>query len=267
MLGSIGDAEDAVQDTFLRWHGAASDEIRSPQAWLVTTVTRLCLDRTRAAAAERQAYPGPWLPEPWVELGEDTPGWRLERAADLSLAFLALLQRLAPEERAAFLLHDVFELGYPDIARTLERTEAACRQMVHRARERVCRDQPRFEATEADRERLVRQYIEAVNAGDKAQLLALFAPAATLASDGGGKAWAARNVIHGADAIVRLELGVARKLEGLTRILAYVNGEPGMLTLIDGRPTAVTAFETDGRRVLAVLRVLNPDKLRSISLP
>jgi RNA polymerase sigma-70 factor, ECF subfamily len=269
MLGSMGDAEDVVQDAWLRWQGGestASDAIRSPEAWLVTVATRLCLDRLRSRAAERAAYVGPWLPEPWVE-EEPLPGSRLEQAGDLSLAFIALLERLAPEERAAFLLHEVFETGYPDIARTLGRSEAACRQMVHRARERVRHDRPRFPYTHADLERLVRRYLDAVRARDKDGLLALFAEDARLVSDGGGKVWAARNVIVGAERIARLELGLATKRPGrFETSLVRVNGAPGLVTFRNGRLQAVTAFESDGRQLLQVLRILNPDKLRHVAI-
>ena len=270
MLGSVGDAEDVVQDAYLRWHqtDGAADGIRSPEAWLVTVVTRLCLDRLRARAAERAVYDGPWLPEPWPETadGDDgVPGRRLERAADLSLAFLALLERLSPEERAAFLLREVFDVGYPEIARVLGKVEAACRQMVHRARERVRQDRPRHAVTEADRRRLVGQFLAAANAGDQAALLRILAPDAAYVTDGGGKVWALRRVVRGAERIARLLAGVARKRPGWVHELALVNGEAGYLTYEGGRLVGATAIDTDGERILAILRVLNPDKLHRLA--
>jgi RNA polymerase sigma-70 factor (ECF subfamily) len=262
MLGSVGDAEDAVQEAFLRWHGADMSEIRSPEAWLVTVVTRLCLDRLRAAAAEREAYIGPWLPEPLVGGQVDAPDRRVELASDLSMAFLIVLERLAPEERAAFLLRDVFDCDYPDIARALGKSEAACRQIVHRARVRVRRDKPRFEVSEAAHQRLLRRYLDALNTRDEAKLVALFAEDATLVTDGGGKVVAALNVIRGADKITRGTLGVMRKISGrIAHEVVPINGQLGIATYVDGRPFSATAIETDGRRILAVFRVLNPDKL------
>lgn len=262
MLGSVGDAEDAVQEAFLRWHGADASEIRSPEAWLVTVVTRLCLDRLRAAAAEREAYIGPWLPEPLVGGQVDAPDRRVELASDLSMAFLIVLERLAPEERAAFLLRDVFDCDYPDIARALGKSEAACRQIVHRARVRVRRDKPRFEVSEAAHQRLLRRYLDALNTRDEAKLVALFAEDATLVTDGGGKVVAALNVIRGADKITRGTLGVMRKISGrIAHEVVPINGQPGIATYVDGRPFSATAIETDGRRILSVFRVLNPDKL------
>jgi RNA polymerase sigma-70 factor (ECF subfamily) len=270
MLGSVGDAEDVVQDAYLRWHQVAdeADVIRAPEAWLVTVVTRLSLDRLRARAAERAAYDGPWLPEPWLEAAEgadEMPGRRLERAADLSLAFLALLERLSPEERAAFLLREVFGVGYPEIARTLGKGEAACRQMVHRARERVRQDRPRRTVTEADRHRLVRQFLAAAGAGDQAALLRVLAPDAAYVTDGGGKVWALRRVVRGSQRIARLLAGVARKRPGWIHEPATVNGEAGYLTYEGGRLVGATAIDTDGAQIFAVLRVLNPDKLRRLA--
>lgn len=262
MLGSVGDAEDAVQEAFLRWHGTDVSEIRSPEAWLVTVVTRLCLDRLRAAAAEREAYIGPWLPEPLVGGRADAPDRRVELASDLSMAFVIVLERLAPEERAAFLLRDVFDCDYSDIARALGKSEAACRQIVHRARARVRRDNPRFEVSEAAHQRLLRRYLDALNTRDEEKLVALFAEDATLVTDGGGKVVAALNVIRGADKITRGTLGVMRKISGrIAHEVVPINGQLGIATYVDGRPFAATAIETDGRRILSVFRVLNPDKL------
>jgi RNA polymerase sigma-70 factor, ECF subfamily len=267
MLGSVGEAEDLLQEAFLRWHQTDRTAIRSAEAWLVRVTTRLAIDRLRALSAERTAYVGPWLPEPWFEptdaMADDRPDSRLDLAGDLSMAFLLLLERLSAEERAAFLLHDVFDVGYPQIAATLERSEAACRQMVHRARERVRTDRRRFTASDESRRGLLRQFLAAAEAGDQVQLLALFAPQATYMTDGGGKVWAARRVVEGASRIARLVVGVWRKPRGVTvHRLATINGEPGILTWVDGRPWATLSIVTDGARILAVQRVLNPEKLR-----
>lgn len=267
MLGSLSDADDVVQDAFLRWHGVAGETgaaIRRPGAWLTTAVTRLCIDRLRAAATERAAYVGPWLPEPWI--GDvERPDSRLEREADLSLAFVALLERLSPEERAAFLLHDMFETGYAEIAEILGKSEAACRQMVHRARERLRDHKVRFRVSAEEQRRLVDQFIAATMAGDADRLLSLLAPGAAFVSDGGGKVPAALNVITGADRIVRLTLGIARKFAGrIEHRAATVNGEPGFLSYRDGSLWSATSLVVDRAGIQGIYRVLNPDKLGSV---
>jgi RNA polymerase sigma-70 factor (ECF subfamily) len=261
MLGLRQEAEDAVQEAMLRWYGADTVEIRSPEAWLTTVVSRICLDRLRVLAAEREAYIGPWLPEPLV--GEaPSPERQVELASDLSLALLMVLERLSPEERAAFLMHDTFDCGYPEISRVLGKSEAACRQIVHRARERIRRDRPRFEVSEDAHRQLVERCVRAVQSRDAGQIASLLAPEAVFISDGGGKMWAARRPVVGRDRIIRLELGVLRKLTGqFTLQLAEVNGRAGALAVLDGRPFAVTSFETNGTQILSVMRVLNPDKL------
>jgi RNA polymerase sigma-70 factor (ECF subfamily) len=267
MLGSRQEAEDAVQEAFLRWYRTETDDIRSPEAWLTTVLSRICLDRLRSLAAERKVYVGPWLPEPLVA-EEQPPDRRVEIASDLSMALLIILERLSPEERAAFLMRDVFDCGYPEIGRVLGKTEAACRQLGHRARERVRGGKPRFDVSEAAHRRLVERYVRAVQARDVDQIAALLAPDAVLLSDGGGKARAARRPIVGANRIARLEAGVLRKLpDRLTFQIASVNGRTGAVGYLDGRPFAVTAFETDGERILSVMRVLNPDKLGDVASP
>jgi RNA polymerase sigma-70 factor (ECF subfamily) len=267
MLGSRADADDMVQEAYLRWHGAPTAEVRTPEAWLVTTTTRLCIDRLRQLRAEREAYVGPWLPEPLVEKAPGADA-ATELASDLSVAFLALLERLAPEERAAFLLHDVFESDYDEIAAALGKTEAACRQIVSRARRRVREERPRMRVSAAARERLVDAFIRAVELRDRSALVAMFAKEATLTSDGGGKAKAARKVVRGGASVVRFLLGVlravARERLELTKIV--VNGETGLAVHADGRLVAVMSLATDGQRILGVYSVLNPDKLRGVPL-
>ena len=261
MLGSRADAEDIVQEAYVRWHEAARDSIESPEAWLVTTTTRLAIDRLRRLKTEREAYVGPWLPEPIVTAAP--PDRNLDLAADLSIAFLTLLERLAPEERAAFLLHDVFDVGYPEIASVIERSEAACRQVVHRARTRVRGDRKRFDVTESARTALLQRFLSAVEERDEKALLALFAPDATWTADGGGKAAAAPLPIVGADRIARLVLGLREKFWAVDRVIevATVNGESGLCIRDGGRLTATMSIETDGDRILGVYAVVNPDKL------
>jgi RNA polymerase sigma-70 factor (ECF subfamily) len=264
MLGSRADAEDMVQEAYLRWHGAETAEVRTPEAWLVTTTTRLCIDRLRQLRAEREAYVGPWLPEPLVDEAP-APDAATELASDLSMAFLALLERLAPEERAAFLLHDVFESDYDEIAAALDKSTAACRQIVSRARRRVREERPRVCVSAAARERLVDSFMRAIELRDRDALLAIFAEEATLMSDGGGKAKAALKVVRGGDSVVRFLLGVLRRAgAGLVLQKIAVNSETGLALRTGGRLVAVMSFATDERRILGVYSVLNPDKLRAV---
>src|SRR5215208_1114500 len=241
MLGIVADAEDVVQEAFLRWRqAAAGDAPRSDEAWLVSVTTRLAIDRLRRAATERAAYEGLWLPEP---VALEPPDRRAELADDLSLAFLLLLERLAPEERAAFLLREVFGVEYGEIARTLGKSEVACRQIVHRAKERVRSDRRRFEVDPDARERVAQRFVEALRAEDREGVLALLADDALLIADGGGRMPAA-GVQRGATRVAQLLVGFERmgrvQLErrGAPRVeyeVAWLNGEPAVLSLLAGR--------------------------------
>jgi RNA polymerase sigma-70 factor (ECF subfamily) len=267
MLGSRADAEDILQEAYLRWHQTNTEEVQRPEAWLVTTVTRLCIDRLRAARVEREAYIGPWLPEPLLTGDAAPPDHRAVVASDLSIAFLVILERLAPEERAAFLLHDVFDCEYAEIARILGKSEAACRQIVHRARERVRRDRPRFAVSESARRALLNQFVAAMTARDQDALLALFAQDATWTSDGGGQVQAARQVVRGAARLTRFVLWIASRFQGrATYEVASINGETGLIIRLGGRLDSILAIDTDGTRILAVYNVRNPQKLRGMTL-
>lgn len=271
MLGVVADAEDVVQEAYLRWRqacqAAAGETPRSDEAWLVSVTTRLCVDRLRRAATQRAAYEGQWLPEPLLF---PPPDRTAELADDLSLAFLLMLERLAPEERAAFLLREVFGSEYAEIARILEKTEAACRQIVHRAKERVRRDRRRFAVAPEAREQVARQFIEALRAEDRDQVLALLADNALLVADGGGRMPALREIQRGRERIAQLLIGfeqVARvHLERrgaawLEYEIAWLNGEPAVLTLIAGRLLFATVLQLDGERISGLYRVMNPAKL------
>jgi RNA polymerase sigma-70 factor, ECF subfamily len=266
ILASPEDADDLVQDAYLRWHRADRNGIRQPEAWLVTTVTRLGIDRLRTRQTERKVYVGPWLPTPVVDPSPPTD--RLaELDSELSMAFLVLLERLGPEERAAFLLREVFDVPYPAIARILDRNEPACRQVVHRARTRVRQEGARFRPSAAEVEGLARQFTAALAADDYDSLLALLTPDVSYVTDGGGKAWAARRVVTGADRVARCVLGVARKRRsagGIQERIASVNGEPGVLTYKHGSVIAVTGFALHRGVIRSVYRVLNPDKLHGV---
>ena len=262
MTGSRADAEDIVQEAYVRWHQAQQRAIENPDAWLVTTTGRLAIDRLRRLKTEREAYVGQWLPEPIVT--HDQPDRNLDLADDLSMAFLNILERLAPEERAAFLLHDVFDVGYGEIASVLEKTESACRQVVHRARERVRSDRRRFEVTESAKAAMLQKFLAAMEARNEQALLALFAPDATWTADGGGKTAAGLHPIAGADRIARLVIGLRERFWAADRTLHVetVNGETALCMRDGARLTATISIATDGEHIHAVYAVVNPDKLK-----
>ena len=264
MLGTRDDAEDIVQETYIRWHKANADEIESPEAWLVTVATRLSIDRLRKASAERETYIGPWLPEPI--LTDPSPEENAELASNLSLAFLTLLERLSPVERAAFLLHDIFDCAYSEIARITDKSEAAVRQMIHRARDRVRNDRPRFEANESERVRLIRKFTAAAFAGDQQTLLSLFADDVALTSDGGGIVSAARRTVYGAKRLTNLYVTIfAKNRDRFAARFVTINGETGVLEYADGQPFSVSAFTFEDGKITAIYRVMNPEKLKVFS--
>jgi RNA polymerase sigma-70 factor (ECF subfamily) len=271
MLGDMDEAEDVVQEAYLRWHQADRQDVRSSEAWLVTVVSRLAVDRLRRLNTQRAAYPGPWLPEPIAidppaaPNAPPPPDHRAELASDLSVALLVLLERLAPEERAAFLLREVFGTDYAEIARILDRSQDAVRQMVHRARARVHTNRPRVATPPDAHEQILERFLAALAADDAPALLELLAPDVALASDGGGRALAARNWIVGADRVSRFLFGVTRKLRSkLAHRLTRLNGEPAWLTYQDGVLTSATTVDIAGGRIRAVHTVRNPDKLRRV---
>ena len=261
MLGSRADAEDIVQETYVRWHQTAPGSIENPEAWLVTTATRLAIDRLRRLKTEREAYVGPWLPEPLVSA--PAPDRDLDLADDLSIAFLTLLERLAPEERAAFLLHEVFDVGYDRIAAVLDRSESACRQVVHRARERVRGERKRFDVTESAKAALLQKFLKAMEARDQQALLQLFAPDATWTADGGGRVAASPRPLIGAELIAKLVIGLREKFWAPDRAMEIttINGETGIAITDGGRLVATMSIVTDGERILDVYAVVNPEKL------
>jgi RNA polymerase sigma-70 factor (ECF subfamily) len=265
MLGSMAEAEDVAQDAWVRWRSADRAAIAEPAAWLVRVATRLALDRLRADKARRAAYRGPWLPEPLIEdLAEDP----VERAEEVSVAFLLALERLSPLERAVFLLHDVFETDYPDVAETLHRTEAACRQLAARAREHVRQAQPRFRVANDTAARLATAFMAAAQRNDLDALKSLLAEDAVMITDGGGKRSAALRPLIGREDVLRFLHGLIWRQkwpEGLQVVrLARINGDPGaIIKAPDG--LATMAFEPDGEgRIGAIYVVRNPEKLRGL---
>ncbi|MGI8508266.1 MAG: RNA polymerase sigma factor SigJ [Gemmatimonadaceae bacterium] len=263
MLGSVEDAQDMIQETYLRWHQADAVTVRSPEAWLIAVATRLSIDRLRRTSLEREGYVGDWLPEPIATDEPSSPDQRAELASDLSMAFLLLLERLSPEERAAFLLREVMDADYGEIARVLDKSEAACRQIVHRARARVRDDRARFAVAPETKERLVEQFLTAVQTQNQEAILALVAEDATWTSDSGGRVSAARNIIHGAVHIARFVLGLEQKWGEIARHeVAWINGEATTVTYVGAQLISTTSIVTDGERLVAFYRVLNPEKLR-----
>ena len=265
MLGCRADAEDVLQDAWLRWQ-SGGEGLRTPAAWLTTVVTRLSIDRLRHARVEREAYFGPWLPEPLSD--DDLRGTEVaaELDDDVSMAFLVMLEALSPQERAAFVLRDVLDEDYADIAEAIGKAEPACRQLVHRARRHVSARRRRFDVDEAARLHVLEKLVPALARGDRDELLAMLAPDAMLISDGGGKAVAAIRPLHGADRIAWLWYAIARRLPKDTeRRIIRVNGEPALAQIWSGRLHSVAVLETDGARIHRYYTVLNPDKLTSFS--
>jgi RNA polymerase sigma-70 factor, ECF subfamily len=264
MLGSRSDAEDIVQDAYLRFAGAG--DVHNPEAFLVTIVTRLCLDRLKSAKAQREVYVGPWLPEPVCDAEGLSPDAATELADDLSFALLLALDRLSPMERAAFLLHDVFDTPFAEIAAMLDRSEASCRQLATRARRAVRDNRPAPAATPDSHARLLTAFSDAVASGNVRQLAELLRADAVALTDGGGRKFAALNPIIGADKVARFFIGLAGKTAGQqVRIEpAVINGAVGALLYLDGKLDLTLSMAIDGERIAAIYVVRNPDKLRHL---
>jgi RNA polymerase sigma-70 factor (TIGR02957 family) len=268
MLGSAADADELVQDAWLRWHATDTTTVANAEAWLVAVTTRLAIDRLRAAQARREDYVGTWLPEPVLTEAEapHTPEQLLERADQLSVAFLAVLERLAPEARAAFLLRDIFEADYAEVATALGKSEAACRQLVHRARTLLKDGRVRQRVPPEDQQRLLRAFAEAATRGDIAGLKAALTDDAELISDGGGKVPSFGFPLLGGQRIAQLYLAVSLRYAGRVRYeLAELNGEWGLLRFIDGALESAQALQIDGGRVVRIHAQRNPDKLARIA--
>ena len=267
MLGSLAEAEDAVQETYLRWHKADRASVENPRAFLSRTVTRLCLDQLRSARSRHETYVGPWLPDPVLEgmmLDADTAS---DYAHDLSVALMLTLERLSPLERAAFLLHDVFEVGFAEIAATLGRNETAVRQLAARGRVHVKASRPRFHPSSEDTARFLAAFRRASESGNTAALAACLAQDAVFLSDGGGKRPAALVPVEGADNIVRLLEAIDRnRPPGLFRFReATINGMPGFVIAEPSGAVQTVALDIDGGKIAAIYVMRNPDKLHGIS--
>ena len=266
MLGSVAEAEEVVQDAWLRWHEADKASLASAEAWLVTVVTRLSIDRLRAAKVQREHYIGAWMPEPTLTESPDTPEESLERADDISVAFLAVLERLAPEARAAFLMREVFDADYDEVALTLGKSEAACRQLVHRAKAQVQEARPRYPVPRETHQRLLRAFADAAARGSLQDLKALMAEEAELIGDGGGKVQTFSKVLRGSQRLAQLYFSLWRRMGAAVRMeLAEINGEPGLLRFVDGELESAQTFEIEGERIVRIRVQRNPDKLARIA--
>ena len=270
MLGSASDAEDVLQDAWLRFSAARPVDLRSPDAYLTTIVTRLCLDRLKSARASREEYIGPWLPEPLVTDAAPGPERSAALAESVTLAFMVLLETLSPEERAVFLLREVFEHDYDEIATMLETTPANCRQLLHRAKGRVAEGRPRFRDAAQEKRPLVDRFVRALVAANADELRGVLAEDIGFWSDGGGKVLAARRPVFGLEAVVRVLVGIRRTgpatvgvpLETVSIDVIDINAEPAMVLRIAGRVDSVYTFTIDGGGIAAIRVVRNPDKLR-----
>ena len=270
MLGRWSEAEDAVQDAYLRWQAADHGAIEKPAAWLTTVVVRLCLDRMRRAKAAREVYVGPWLPEPvlTMEGGERREDQSMDSFADdLSLGLMVVLERLGPEERAAFILREAFDSSYAEIAASLGKNEAAVRQLVSRARERVRAERPRFRAEPEKHQRLLGEFLAAVAANDTSRLVAMMTSDVRFVSDGGGKAPAALRVVNSPEEVAKLIMHLAGA-KGGPRDMKFVtlNGVPS-IWFLDGKGfESVVQFAIEDELVQAIYIVRNPDKLAHLKL-
>lgn len=262
MLGVLAEAEDVVQDAWLRWHEADKSTLDNPEAWLVSITTRRAIDKLRSAKVQRERYVGMWLPEPMLTDSSNTPEQMQELSSDISVAFLTLLERLSPEARAAYLLREIFDADYGEVARTLDKSEAACRQIVHRAKQQLQDQRPRQKVEPQRQLRLVRRFSEALALGSIQAMKALLAEDATLVGDGGGKVNSVGHPLLGSERIAYLYYATHRRYSQTTELrIAQLNGQWALLRYIDGTLESAQSYDTDGDRILQIHIQRNPDKL------
>jgi len=265
MLGSVADAEDVVQDAFIRFAGVDRDAVRDAKSFLATIVTRLALDRLKSAQATREEYIGPWLPEPIFTGADADPARRVEQSEAVSYALLAALERLTPAERAVFVLAEAFDFDHAEIAETLELSVSASRQLLHRAREKMTDEKRRFTPSRDEHLRLIGGFLEAVQSGDVGRVRAMLAEDVIAVSDGGGRVNAARNIVRGADHVSRLLIGLASKASGDFRItIEELNGLPTIVTHLGGRVQGVVALAGEAGKIAEIDILLNPEKLPAL---
>ncbi|PMS35286.1 RNA polymerase sigma-70 factor (ECF subfamily) [Trinickia symbiotica] len=266
MLGSVAEAEDIVQDVWLRWHTADREAIDNAEAWLVSVTTRISIDRLRAAKVQREHYAGIWLPEPEMTGSPTTPEEAKERADDVSVAFLLLLERLTPEARAAFLLREVFDADYAEVAQAIGKSEAACRQLVSRAKAQLRDERPRYAIGRETHQRLLQAFVQALERGDFPSINAFLSEDAILLGDGGGKVQSFPKPLVGGRRIAQLFYASSLRFGSqLHHELVLLNGQWALLRFIEGRLESAQSFETDGARIVAVQIQRNPDKLARIA--
>ncbi|SFK53499.1 RNA polymerase sigma-70 factor [Lysobacter sp. cf310] len=265
MLGSLAEAEDVVQDVWLGWNEADPEQVADPEAWLVIATTRRSIDRLRRVQSRREHYVGIWLPEPILTESPATPEELQEASSDLSIAFLTVLERLAPEARAAFLLREVFDADYSDIASTLDKSEAACRQIVHRAKSQLREERPRYLVSADAHRHLMRRFTEAWTNADFGAMKTMMAESAVLVGDGGGIVTALPKPMVGGDRIAQLLFACTlRRKHELRLELATINGRVGVLRYFGDQLESAQSYDTDGERILRVYVQRNPEKLRRI---
>lgn len=267
MLGAVAEAEDVVQDAWLRWHGTDRNTIDNPEAWLVSVTTRLAIDHLRAAKLQREHYAGIWLPEPLMTEGADTaetPETLYERADDVSVAFLFLLERLTPEARAAFLLREVFDADYAQVAEVIGKSQTACRQLVSRAKAQLRDARPQPPVSRDAHLNLVRRFAQALEQGTFDAIRALLADEATLIGDGGGKVPSFPKPLVGGGKIAQVFFAAQRRGQAVHVQMVMLNGQWALLRFIDGQLESAQTIETDGARIVGIHAQRNPDKLERI---
>jgi RNA polymerase sigma-70 factor (ECF subfamily) len=267
MLGSSADAEDMLQETFIRWQRSSSAEIRSPKAFLVTIISRLCINYLRSARMKREEYVGHWLPEPVITKSSADPSASSFMDESLSTGFLVLLERLTPMERAVFLLRDVFDYEYSAIAQVVKQNEANCRQILRRARQHVAGGLPRFDASPQQCEELLQKFLGATIHGDMQGLLSAFSQDIVLYTDGGGRAAALMNPIHGAQDVARAVVGAFKKFSPTNAVaqIVEINARPGIVSYLDGTPLTVISVDVVEGRLRNIYIMRNPEKLKKLS--
>jgi len=262
MLSSAVDAEDMVQETFIRWQQASEDAVQSAKAYLSSIITRLCIDHLRSARVQREQYMGTWLPEPILTQHLPNAAKTVELADTLSTAFLVLLETLSPVERAVFLLREVFDYDYDDIGQIVDKSPTNCRQIVRRAKQHLAAHRPRFEVSKQRQEQLIEHFLQACNVGDFQGLITLLSEDITLWDDGGGKARSIVQPLHGAAKVARFLLTIRKqKPVGTIYQIHEINGQPGILTYVSDRLFSVTTFDFADDQIRSVFIIVNPDKL------
>jgi RNA polymerase sigma-70 factor (ECF subfamily) len=266
MLGSVADAEDILQETFLKWQDTNEEDIRSPRAYLVTILSRLCINHLQSARVQREEYVGVWLPEPIMTDPGNGPFNLIRVDESISMAFLVLLERLTPIERAVFLLREVFEYEHGEIAPIIGQTEVNCRQILKRARQHVTALRPRFEVAKPSHDALLESFLKAIGTGEMSDLLTLLTSDVVLRSDGGGKGVAVPNEVRGVEKVGRGILGGLTRLvpRNLVRRLARINGEPGLINYLNGQPHSVLTIDVRASRICSIYIITNPEKLQHL---